>query len=247
MTPPRERANPPGIATVRAHLRHWHTESGVPSEFLTRYTGRAMSAPPDDVTALVAEDSDEALMLSYAAGRAAAFDALYARHKGGVYRYLLRHCGNAGIADELFQDVWMNAIRARDRYVPTAKFTTWLYTLAHHRLVDHWRASGQAKFASIDDDNDEDTRAAVEALPASRREEPHARLATRQLREQLHAALATLPAVQRDAFLLQQEGGLSLAEIAELTGVGAETVKSRLRYAVAKLRGELASLREESR
>jgi RNA polymerase sigma factor (sigma-70 family) len=206
-----------------------------------------MSAPPDDVAARLAEDSDEALMLAYAAGHAAAFDSLYARHKGGVYRYLVRHCGNAGIADELFQDVWMNAIRARDRYVPTAKFSTWLYTLAHHRLVDHWRASGQVKFASIDDDNDEGTRAAVEALPASRREEPQARFATRQLREQLHTALATLPAVQRDAFLLQQEGGLSLAEIAELTGVGMETVKSRLRYAVAKLRVELTSLREEFR
>jgi len=186
-------------------------------------------------------------MLSYAAGRAAAFDTLYARHKGGVYRYLLRHCGNAGTADELFQDVWMNAIRARERYAPTAKFTTWLYTLAHHRLVDHWRASGQVKLASIDDDNDEATRAAVEAMPESRREEPDARMATRQLRDQLHAALAALPAVQRDAFLLQHEGGLSLAEIAALTGVGLETVKSRLRYAVAKLRGELTSLREEFR
>jgi len=210
-----------------------------------------MSAPPDSVAASaatsvatsIAEDTDEALMLSYAAGRAAAFDTLYARHKGGVYRYLLRHCGNAGIADELFQDVWMNAIRARDRYAPTAKFTTWLYTLAHHRIIDHWRASGQVKFASIDDDNDEGTRAAVEALPASRREEPEARVATRQLREQLHAALDTLPAAQRDAFLLQHEGGLSLVEIAELTGVGLETVKSRLRYAVAKLRGELSQLR----
>jgi len=206
-----------------------------------------MSAPPDDVAATLVEASDEALMQSYAAGRAAAFDTLYARQKGGVYRYLLRHCGNAGSADELFQDVWMNAIRARDRYVPTAKFTTWLYTLAHHRLVDHWRANGQAKFASIDDAGDEGTRAAVDALPAARREEPEARLATRELREQLHAALAALPPVQRDAFLLQQEGGLSLAEIAELTGVGMETVKSRLRYAVAKLRGELGSLREEPR
>jgi RNA polymerase sigma factor (sigma-70 family) len=232
VTPLDEPAHTPGVDNRRAHLLH---------------TARAMSAPPDDVAAIFAEDSDEALMQSYAAGRAAAFDKLYARHKGGVYRYLLRHCGNAGSADELFQDVWMNAIRARDRYVPTAKFTTWLYTLAHHRLVDHWRASGQAKFASIDDDSDEGTRAAVDALPAARREEPETRHATRELREQLHAALATLPAVQRNAFLLQQEGGLSLAEIAELTGVGAETVKSRLRYAVAKLRGELSALRSSLR
>jgi RNA polymerase sigma-70 factor, ECF subfamily len=230
---------------------------GVEKRRARSHTGAAMSVPPDaaapavapdgspDVSISVAEDSDEALMLSYAAGRAAAFDTLYARHKGGVYRYLLRHCGNAGTADELFQDVWMNAIRARDRYVPTAKFTTWLYTLARHRLVDHWRASGQAKFVSIDDDGDENTRTTVEALPAARQKEPEAQLATRQLGEQLRAALATLPAAQRDAFLLQHEGGLSLAEIGELTGVGMETVKSRLRYAVARLRSELTELRTE--
>jgi RNA polymerase sigma-70 factor, ECF subfamily len=191
------------------------------------------------------EIADEALMLAYAAGRASAFDTLYARHKGGVYRYLLRHCGNAGTADELFQEVWMKAIGARATYVPTAKFTTWLYTLAHHRLVDYWRATGQVKFASIDDDGDAATRATVEALPASARDEPEARINTQQLGTRLRAALATLPPVQRDAFLLQHEGGLSLAEIAELTGVGAETVKSRLRYAIAKMRGELSSLREE--
>ena len=203
-----------------------------------------MAASPAAIADLP-EETDEALMLAYAAGRAAAFDALYARHKGGVYRYMQRHCGNAGIADELFQDVWMNAIRARANYVVTAKFTTWLYTLAHHRLVDHWRASGQAKFASIDDDGDTATRDTVEALPGAARDQPDARLDTRQLGERLRAAVALLPPVQRDAFLLQQEGGLSLAEIAELTGVGTETVKSRLRYAIAKLRGELASLREE--
>jgi RNA polymerase sigma-70 factor (ECF subfamily) len=190
-------------------------------------------------------ETDEALMQSYAAGRAAAFDALYARHRGGVYRYLLRHCGSAGLADELFQEVWMGAIRARASYLPTARFTTWLYTLARHRLVDHWRASGRASLASIDDEEDAGTREAVEALPGSPRDQPEARLAAQRLGERLRAALAALPPPQRDAFLLQQEAGLSLAEIAELTGVGAETVKSRLRYAIGKLRGELASLRED--
>ena len=168
-----------------------------------------------------------------------------ARHKGGVYRYMLRHCGDAGNAEELFQDVWMNAIRSRDRYTPDAKFTTWLYTLARNRLVDYWRAKARGRFTSIDDDS-EGTRALVGSLLACGAD-PEAQLSTRQLGERLHAALAKLPPVQRDAFLLQQEGGLSLAEIAELTGVGMETVKSRLRYAVAKLRGELNSLRAAPR
>ena len=194
--------------------------------------------------ALPDADSDEALMLAYGAGRAAAFDVLYARHKGGVYRYLLRHCSNAGIADELFQDVWMNAIRVRATYVPTARFTTWLYTLAHHRIVDHWRASGQARLVSIDDDDD-DTGAMVESIPGSATHEPAARAETAELRAHLDTALRALPPEQRDAFLLQYEAGLSLAEIAALTATGIETVKSRLRYATNKLRGALGPLHKE--
>jgi RNA polymerase sigma factor (sigma-70 family) len=185
---------------------------------------------------------DEDLMLAYARGDAAAFDVLYARHKGGVYRYLLRHCGNAGTADELFQDIWMNVIRSRATYAPTAKFATWLYTLAHHRLVDHWRASGQATLVSVDNDDDESTRAAVDALPAARADEPDVRAGGREVSGRIQTALAALPPAQRDAFLLQHESGMSLAEIAALTGVGMETVKSRLRYAIAKLR---VDLREE--
>ena len=191
------------------------------------------------------QDSDEALMLAYGAGEAGAFDKLYARHKGGVYRYLLRQCRNAGIADELFQDVWMNAIRVRASYAPTARFTTWIYTLAHNRLVDHWRASGHMKVASIDDDDNGDARDLVESIPGAANDEPETRVLSGELGAQLKAALAALPDEQRHAFLLQYEGGLSLGEIAELTGVGMETVKSRLRYATAKLRSALGQVRQE--
>ena len=182
---------------------------------------------------------DEDLMQGYASGDAADFDRLYARHKGGVYRYLLRHCGNAGTAEELFQDVWMNVIRARATYAPSAKFATWLYRIAHNRIVDHWRATGRVELVhAVDDDDDP-----LESIPAERGDEPDARAGAREIGARLTAALAAIPPAQREAFLLHQEGGLDLAEIAAITGTGVETVKSRIRYAVNKLRCELDDLR----
>jgi RNA polymerase sigma-70 factor (ECF subfamily) len=184
------------------------------------------------------DPGDEDLMRAYAAGDAEAFDALYARHKVGVYRYLVRHCGNAGTADELFQDVWMNVIRARGTYEPTAKFTTWLYRIAHNRLIDHWRATGRIELESTGEDDDDP----LDAIPGARNDEPDVRAGASEIGARIRQALAVLPAVQREAFLLHQEGGLELAEIAKLTGAGTETVKSRIRYAQAKLRAELGDL-----
>jgi len=204
---------------------------------VTSGAGSSVSDAPGD-------EADQKSMLAYARGEAAAFDALYVRHRNGVYRYLLRHCNNAGTADELFQDVWMNVIRSRGTYEPTARFATWLYTLAHHRIVDHWRSTGQAKFVSTD--ADETAGAEILALAGSRGDQPDVRAFTGQIRDRLNTALAALPPAQRDAFLLQQESGLSLSEIAALTGVGIETVKSRLRYAGARLRAALIELREAS-
>ena len=100
-----------------------------------------------------AERSDETLMLDYRAGDTAAFDELYRRHKGGLYRYLLRQCRDAAAAAELFQDIWMNLVRARGRYEPSAKFSTYLYRLAHNRLVDHYRRRTHG--ASVPLGNDE--------------------------------------------------------------------------------------------
>jgi len=190
----------------------------------------------------VADARDEDLMLAYAAGDATAFDALYVRHKGGVYRYVLRHCGHAGVTDELFQDIWMNVVRARTSYVPSAKFATWLYRIAHNRLIDHWRATGHVEFviaASDDDEGDDDP---LNAVPGARSDEPEIRVGAKEIGVRLLAALSALPSAQREVFLLHQEGGLELSEIATLTDSAVETVKSRLRYAVAKLRAELGDL-----
>lgn len=179
--------------------------------------------------------ADEDLMLRYRTGDARAFEALYVRHKGPLYRYFLRQTHAAAVAEELFQDVWMNVIRARERYVVHAKFTTWLYHIAHNRLVDHYRRS--ATGVSVADD--EDAESLLESVPEAPLHEPDNELDRRRLGQRLVNALATLPAVQREAFLLREEGGLSLEEIAVTTGVEVETAKSRLRYALAKLRRQL--------
>jgi RNA polymerase sigma-70 factor, ECF subfamily len=184
------------------------------------------------VMAWDAESSDEELMLGYRDGDAAAFDVLYARHKGGLYRYLQRQCRNAAAAEELFQDVWMNLIRARAGYTVQAKFTTYLYHLAHNRLIDHYRKNSQAAISSFEDADSD----ALEELADERVAPLDSALDSRQQALRLLELLAELPEAQREAFLLQQEGGMSVEEIARATGVNRETAKSRLRYAMAKLR-----------
>ena len=173
--------------------------------------------------------TDEELMLAYAGGDAAAFEALYRKHKGALYRFVLRSV-RAGEAEELFQDVWMRVIEARARYVPAAKFATWLYTIAHNRLVDHWRARG---LAVVSLDAEESTVAEPAAAPSA---EPHRILEASQTGDRLAAAIAALPHAQREAFLLHHEGELTVAQIAAATGSNEEAAKSRLRYAMNKLR-----------
>lgn len=186
-----------------------------------------------------ASTSDEDLMTAYAGGDAGAFDVLYKRHKGGVYRYLTRQCRDRGLADELFQDVWMNLIRTRERYTVEAKFTTYIYTVAHNRLIDHYRKSGQASLVSLDDDAEDASPIDEPIAPAGERPERQADI--RQQAAKLLELLGALPTPQREAFVMQYEGGLSVEEIAEATGVTRETAKSRLRYALGKLRQGLAA------
>jgi RNA polymerase sigma-70 factor (ECF subfamily) len=182
--------------------------------------------------------SDEELMLRYARGDAVAFDALYARHRSGVFRYLLRNVVDRAQAEELFQDLWVSLIAARERYQVEAKFSTWLYTMAHNRVVDHYRRYRPLEVVSLDGDDD-DPPVQIAASPAS---EPARAVESRQQAARLLALVQDLPAAQREAFLLQHEGGLSLEEIAQVTGSNREAVKSRLRYAMDKLRRGMEDL-----
>lgn len=176
------------------------------------------------------DDTDETLMLHYRDGDSDAFARLYARHKGPVYRYLLRQCGT-GIAEELFQEVWLKLIAARAGYTVQAKFTTWLYRIAHNRLVDHYRASARGLPLSYAEDCPEWLD-----IPGPESAQPEVWDDRQRQAAHLLALLAELPEAQREALLLKEEAGLSLEEIAQATGTGRETVKSRLRYALTRLR-----------
>lgn len=186
-------------------------------------------------------ETDESLMLAFARGNSAAFERLYARHRGGSYRYLLRHTCHAPTAEELHQDVWLKIVRARDGYAPEAKFTTWLYTIARRRLVDHWRSARDRRFTSLQDEGIETEvdRTLANDPPD---DDPLSKTIDEQSGRRLVAALADVPPAQRDAFLLHVEGGLALQDIADLTSTPVETVKSRLRYAYRRLRAALEDL-----
>ena len=179
--------------------------------------------------------SDSALMLRYADGDAAAFEALYRRHNDALFRYLLRLCGSRAMAEDVYQESWTRIIRARERYRPTAKFTTYLYRVAHNAFIDATRRNrryggGPAPADLLyDDDSPEETAERT------------------GLRQRLFHALADLPFEQRDAFLLHEEAGLSIDDIAHTTGVNRETAKSRLRYANVKLKKALAANPKPSR
>ena len=184
----------------------------------------------------VSDDEDAQLMLAYAGGEMRAFENLYSRHRGALYRYLMRQARDMEIANDLFQEVWSRVIANRTRYEPRAKFRTFLFTLAHNCFIDHCRRMKSRPHGLGIEDAD-----AADLLPADEDARPEAVLQRKESTERFRAALATLPQEQRDVYLLHEESELSLEEIARVTGVGAETAKSRLRYAVGKLKAAMAA------
>lgn len=208
---------------------HAHAAPAFPIRpvFPATSAARNLQAMPD-IASQQEPPGDDALMQAWVAGDVAAFETLYRRHRDKLYRFLVRQLRNGALADEVFQDIWQRVIAARADWKPDAMFTTWLYRIAHNRLADHWRAAQHRPPPP----EDADLRTARIVDPDS----PERQLSEFEQRRQLQLALESLPEVQREVVLLRLEQDLTLEEIGEITGVGRETVKSRLRYAMDKLR-----------
>lgn len=171
-------------------------------------------------------DRDAQLMLAYAGGDVQAFNTLYRKHKDALYRFFLRQCGSQALSEELYQEVWLRVIKAREQYEQKARFSTWLYRIAHNILIDHFRKPLAENHADGD----------IEHIPDNASNDPALILDSQEKIARFRIQLRTLPKEQLEVFLLKEEAGLSLQDIAMTVGESRETVKSRLRYAVNKLK-----------
>ena len=172
------------------------------------------------------EKTDEQLMLRYAKGETQAFDLIYARHRAALYRYFKRQVNDVATVNDLYQGTWEKIIKARNKYRSSAPFTVWMYAIAHNHLIDHYRRIRQVLSTEMD------TLADYQPGPVQG-------LIDGEQNHKLRAAISALPQDQRNTLLLKLETGLKMREIASVTGVSSETVKTRLRYAVNKLKRSL--------
>lgn len=173
---------------------------------------------------------DSQLMVAYGHGDVQAFERLYVKYKDSLYRYLLRMSNDPALAEDLAQEVWAKLIRSRARYRPEARFSTFLFRVAHNAFIDSTRRNRHQNQQTVFDDHSHRDPSAT----------PDENIGSQQLRQDFLAALSSLPQEQRDAYLLHEEAGLTVESIAAVTGVTRETAKSRIRYAVAKLKRALA-------
>jgi RNA polymerase sigma-70 factor (ECF subfamily) len=172
--------------------------------------------------------TDEALFQRYRRGDTGAFERLYQRHRKSLYRYLVRNSEDTAEAEDIYQEAWSRIIRAANPF-SDGSFRAYLFRIARNVQIDRIRRN---RLQLVTDDH------AVGDHPSTGpalEEQQHLQdCSDRLLRE-----IGQLPHEQRDAFLLKEETEMSLEQIAAVVNVGRETIKSRLRYALQRLRAAL--------
>jgi RNA polymerase sigma-70 factor (ECF subfamily) len=184
------------------------------------------------------ERTDEELLAAYQQGDVGAFELLLRRHRAPLFTFLLRMLGDRQKADDLAQETFLRIVKGAAAWEQRARFQTWLYTIARNLCVDQSRRDRFRRTDSLDAEGPEDEPAMVDSVPG-REIDPSRGAESARLRPVLAKALASLPDEQREVFLLREQAGVPFKEIAELTGVNENTVKSRMRYALEGLRKAL--------
>ena len=194
--------------------------------------------------------TDEALMLRYQRGDRSAFSELVRRHKGPLFNFVLRHLRSASAAEDITQETFLRVVQRAADFKHEARFSTWLYTIARNLSIDHGRKMKHRRHASLDAaaSTDEGARPLLEVVADVRPEGDVSRAAEwSDMRRSIVTAVDALPDDQREVFLLREVANLPFKEIAEVTGIAENTVKSRMRYALERLRSALSEFEEYAR
>jgi RNA polymerase sigma-70 factor (ECF subfamily) len=192
----------------------------------------------------VRDDSDEALMLSYRDGDVRAFEVLVGRHRKPIYNFILRFVRDPAQAEDVLQETFLRLIKGAEAYERQAKFTTWLYTIARNLCVDAARRGKHRKAASLDAPVGDGESAPLVELVADGQAGADREAIGRELQVRIQQAVEALPDEQREIFLLREVADLQFNEIAQIVGCPENTVKSRMRYALEKLREALEEYRD---
>lgn len=186
------------------------------------------------------EAADEELMKRYQHGDAGAMNALIDRHDRQLYGFLYRSLGSREKAEDAYQEVFLKVVRSASGYQPTARFAAWLYTIARHVVIDMARRDKYRETESLDAEAFSDGEVARVEMTPGEDPDPEAELTGYELQDTLERAIGLLPDEQREVFLLRERTGLSFKEIAELTATPLNTVKTRMHYALNRLRKVLS-------
>ena len=182
------------------------------------------------------ERSDEQLMKAFQKGETRAFEMLLLRHEKGVYRYALRMLADTMQAEEVAQETFLRVIQSAGRYEAKAGFRNYLYRIARNLCIDLLRKRPREAPTPL---GDAESAGTPEGIPDGN-PGPESHVGAGQVRAAIRRALSSLPADQREAFLLKEVRDMKLQDVADITGTNLNTVKSRLRYALIRLREHLS-------
>lgn len=190
------------------------------------------------------DEGDAALLKRFSQGQTDAMERLVKRHGSSVYAFVRRFLGNAPIADDVYQEVWLKVIRYADRFEGRSLFTTWLFQITRNVCMDHRRSTLRRKEGvSLERDGalgpEGSEGVALRDQVADRGPTTDERVASDEERAAIEHAIAQLPDEQREVLLLREKTELTFEQIAELAGLSPNTVKSRMRYALLNLRKAL--------
>ena len=191
------------------------------------------------------DEADEVLLQAYRAGDVRAFERLVARHEKPVWNFIRRFVADAATAEDLLQEVFLRVVKSADEWRGAAKFSTWLYTIARNLTVDQARRQVHRNAASLDAERSigsgESTTTLHDRIASTDRRADQI-ASDRETKRRIDEAVAALPPDQREVFLMREVMEMPFAEIAAAVGASEPTVKSRMRYALEKLRAALVEL-----